>query len=50
MARPASRRPAGRHVPIDGKTPMGPNLPTSAENLTNALLSDLEFWATATPN
>jgi putative spermidine/putrescine transport system substrate-binding protein len=29
----------------DGKTPMGPNLPTSPENLTNALFSDLEFWA-----
>jgi len=29
----------------DGKTAMGPNLPTSPENLTNALFSDLEFWA-----
>lgn len=29
----------------DGKTEMGPNLPTSPENLTNALFSDLEFWA-----
>ena len=24
--------------------PMGPNLPTSADNMTNALGSDLEFW------
>lgn len=29
----------------DGKTPMGPNLPTSPESLTNALFSNLEFWA-----
>jgi putative spermidine/putrescine transport system substrate-binding protein len=29
----------------EGKVPMGPNLPTSAENLTNALASSLEFWA-----
>jgi putative spermidine/putrescine transport system substrate-binding protein len=29
---------------VDGTTPMGPHLPTSAENLTNALLSDYEFW------
>ena len=29
----------------DGKTEMGPNLPTSPENLTNALFSNLEFWA-----
>ena len=29
----------------DGKTEMAPNLPTSPENLTNALFSDLEFWA-----
>jgi putative spermidine/putrescine transport system substrate-binding protein len=29
----------------DGKTEMGPNLPTSPANLTNALFSDLEFWA-----
>lgn len=28
----------------DGKTPMAPNLPTSPENLTNALASDYEFW------
>jgi putative spermidine/putrescine transport system substrate-binding protein len=24
---------------------MGPHLPTTAENLTNALASSLEFWA-----
>jgi putative spermidine/putrescine transport system substrate-binding protein len=29
----------------DGKTPMAPNLPTSPENMGNALFSDLEFWA-----
>ena len=28
----------------DGKTVMGPNLPTAAENLTNALASSSEFW------
>lgn len=28
----------------DGVTEMGPHLPTTAENLTNALSSDLEFW------
>ncbi len=28
----------------DGKTEMSPNLPTSPDNLTNALLSDYEFW------
>ncbi len=25
-------------------TPMAPNLPTSEENLGNALLSNYEFW------
>ena len=29
----------------DGKTEMAPNLPTSPENLTTALFSNLEFWA-----
>ncbi|QCO56692.1 ABC transporter substrate-binding protein (plasmid) [Pseudorhodobacter turbinis] len=29
----------------DGKTEMGPNLPTSPENMGNALFSNLEFWA-----
>ena len=29
----------------DGTTPMAPHLPTSPENQTNALASDLEFWA-----
>ncbi len=28
----------------DGTTEMSPNLPTSPDNLTNALLSDYEFW------
>lgn len=28
----------------DGKTEMGPNLPTAAENMTNALGSSFEFW------
>lgn len=29
----------------EGKVPMGPHLPTTAANLTNALASSLEFWA-----
>ena len=30
---------------IEGtEVPMGPNLPTSAENMTNALGSNLDFW------
>lgn len=29
----------------EGVVPMAPNLPTSAENLTNALASSLDFWA-----
>ena len=30
---------------IEGtETPMGPNLPTFAANMTNALASDLDFW------
>jgi putative spermidine/putrescine transport system substrate-binding protein len=28
----------------DGKTEMAPHMPTSAENLTNALPSSYEFW------
>ena len=28
----------------DGKTEMGPYMPTAAENLTNALPSSYEFW------
>lgn len=28
----------------DGKTPMAPHLPTSPENMGNALLSNYEFW------
>ncbi len=40
----ASSAPLVGVFQLDGKTPMGPNLPTSPENLTNALLSDLDFW------
>ena len=29
----------------DGKTEMGPHMPTAADNLTNAIVSDFEFWA-----
>lgn len=29
----------------DGKTEMGPNMPTAAANLENALVNDFEFWA-----
>ena len=29
----------------DGKTPMGPHMPTSAAALENALVNDFEFWA-----
>ena len=29
----------------DGTTPMAPHLPTSPENMTNALPSSLDFWA-----
>ena len=29
----------------DGKTEMGPHMPTSADNLGNALVNDFEFWA-----
>ncbi|HEX9857325.1 MAG TPA: ABC transporter substrate-binding protein [Paracoccaceae bacterium] len=29
---------------MDGKTEMGPHMPTSAANLTNALASSYEFW------
>ncbi len=29
---------------VDGETEMGPNLPTSEENMTNALASSYEFW------
>ncbi len=29
---------------IDGKTEMGPNVPTAPENMTNALGSSFEFW------
>lgn len=42
-----TRRSSGEIVgtfQLDPSIEMGPNLPTSAENLGNALLSDLEFW------
>ena len=42
------RQSAGPLVGIyqgDGTTEMGPNLPTTAANLTNALASSFEFWA-----
>jgi len=29
----------------DGKTEMGPHMPTAAANMTNAVVSDFEFWA-----
>lgn len=29
----------------DGKTEMGPQMPTAAANLANALVNDFEFWA-----
>ena len=29
----------------DGKTEMGPQLPTNPENMKNALLSSADFWA-----
>ncbi|HEU0220899.1 MAG TPA: extracellular solute-binding protein, partial [Paracoccaceae bacterium] len=29
----------------DGKTQMGPHMPTAPENLENALVNDFEFWA-----
>ena len=29
----------------DGKTEMGPQMPTAPANLTNALVNDFEFWA-----
>ena len=29
----------------DGKTEMGPNMPTAEANLTNALVNNFEFWA-----
>lgn len=30
---------------MDGKTEMAPHMPTSPENMTNALVNDFEFWA-----
>lgn len=42
-----ARKSAGAMVGLsnDGKTEMGPYMPTSAANLTNALASSYEFWA-----
>ncbi|HMO08976.1 MAG TPA: ABC transporter substrate-binding protein [Paracoccaceae bacterium] len=41
-----ARKSSGSLVGLyqDGKTEMGPHMPTSAENLTNALASSYEFW------
>ncbi|MFN3971812.1 MAG: ABC transporter substrate-binding protein [Gemmobacter sp.] len=30
---------------MDGKTEMGPQMPTAPDNLVNALVNDFEFWA-----
>lgn len=40
----ASSAPMVGVYQVDGKTPMAPHLPTSPENLTNALFSNYEFW------
>ncbi|MGE4611571.1 MAG: ABC transporter substrate-binding protein [Paracoccaceae bacterium] len=42
-----ARKSSGALVGLysDGKTVMGPHMPTSAANLTNAIVSDFEFWA-----
>ena len=42
-----ARRSSGPLVGMfnDGVTEMGPNMPTAAANLDNALLNDFEFWA-----
>lgn len=29
---------------MDGKTQMGPHMPTAAANLENALVNNFEFW------
>ncbi|RID93685.1 ABC transporter substrate-binding protein [Gemmobacter lutimaris] len=41
-----ARKSSGALVGLyqDGKTEMGPHMPTAAENLTNALPSSYEFW------
>lgn len=42
-----ARKSSGALVGLysDGKTEMGPHMPTSAENLGNALVNDFDFWA-----
>lgn len=42
-----ARKSSGALVGLysDGVTEMAPHMPTSAANLTNALISDFEFWA-----
>ncbi len=42
-----ARKSSGSLVGLysDGKTEMGPHMPTAAANLTNAIVSDFEFWA-----
>lgn len=41
-----ARKSSGELVGLynDGKTEMGPHMPTAAANLTNALVNDFEFW------
>ena len=41
-----ARKSSGAMVGLysDGKTQMGPHMPTAAANLTNALVNDFEFW------
>ena len=42
-----ARKSSGALVGLfkDGKTEMGPHMPTAAENLKNALVNNFEFWA-----
>lgn len=42
-----ARKSSGALVGLysDGKTEMAPHMPTAADNLTNAIVNDFEFWA-----
>ena len=42
-----ARKSSGALVGLyqDGKTQMGPHMPTAAANLKNALVNNFEFWA-----
>jgi putative spermidine/putrescine transport system substrate-binding protein len=42
-----ARKSSGELVGLykDGKTEMGPQMPTAAANMTNALVNNFEFWA-----